>query len=153
MAVIEVYEDYFSSPVQTLVNPCNVVGAAGRGLSLEFRKRVPGFYKRYQELCFSGQFDVTQIWRYRWKETGQQIISLPTKGHWRERSDPVLIETNLSKLVMLAESLEITSMAIPPLGCGNGWLNYERDVRSIMLDILGTLDFDVRIVLGKEKPT
>lgn len=153
MAVIEIYEDIFESGMQTLVNPCNVAGAAGKGLSLEFRKRVPGFYQRYRELCFSGQFEVTQLWRYKWKETGQQIVSLPTKGHWRERSDPVLIETNLEKLVMMAESLEITSLAIPPLGCGNGGLDYKRDIRPIMLDVLKTLDIDVHIVLGKKKTT
>ena len=150
MPIAEYKEDIFKSPVQTLVCPVNTVGAMGLGLAKDFRDRVPGLYKAYKALCTSGQFTPNKIWRYKWEATGQYVICLPTKEHWRGLSELDMIVANMEWLTVLRERLQITSIAVPPLGCGAGGLDYEREVKPKMIEILGTMPIEVRIVLGEE---
>ena len=59
------------------------------------------------------------------------IINFPTKGHWRARSAISDIQRGLENLVRVLQDLKIESMAVPPLGCGNGGLDW-RDVKSLI---------------------
>lgn len=151
MSVNEYYEDIFSAPVQTLVNPINIVGVMGAGLALEFKKRVPGLYDEYRKLCKTGQLTVDKLWRYKWPGSDQQVICFPTKQHYHDCSYKDQVLTNLVRLVSLQERLGIRSLAIPPVGCGLGGLNYERDMREDMIGILSLMNCEVRIVLGVKK--
>lgn len=151
MTVKEYYEDIFESPAQTLVCPCNVIGAMGKGLALQFKERVPGLYTRYRQLCHKGKFTVDQLWRYPWPESDKQVLCFPTKWHWKNPSRLGDVTRNLRKLVELHEQFGITSLAIPPVGCGLGGLSYEHEVRKEMFEILERLPFEVRIVLGDPK--
>lgn len=58
MSVKVVQGDLFDSSAQTLVNTVNCVGAMGKGIALEFKKRYPAMYKRYKELCEQGYITV-----------------------------------------------------------------------------------------------
>lgn len=151
MAIIEVHEDIFDSPAQTLVNPVNLVGVMGKGLAAQFKEKVPGLYSRYRFFCRKGQFGIHQLWRYRWPDTDKQVICLPTKSHWSKPSRPEWIEANLKRLVELSEHFGITSLALPPLGCGEGGLDYATVVRPLIFEILKDVPYDVRIVFGPKK--
>ena len=84
------------------------------------------------------------------------IINFPTKGHWRERSRLTDIEAGLEDLVDTVRRLGIRSIAIPPLGCGNGGLNWA-DVRPRIEAAFINLP-DVNVLLfepesGTQRPT
>jgi O-acetyl-ADP-ribose deacetylase (regulator of RNase III) len=112
--------------VDALVNTVNTEGIMGKGIALQFKKAWPAMFKDYEAACKRG--DVTLGRMHVW-ETGsltgpRYIINFPTKGHWRARSKLVDIETGLRDLTRVIRELGITSIAIPPLGCGNGGLDW-----------------------------
>jgi O-acetyl-ADP-ribose deacetylase (regulator of RNase III) len=149
MTVREYDEDIFASPVQSLVVPTNVIGPMGKGLALEFKKRVPGLARYYKHLCVTGSMKADSILRYKWPGSCQQVICLPTKTAWWASSDPDMVERNIFKLANNLQRLEIESLAIPPVGCGLGGLDYFI-VREFIEDAFCDKDIEVRIVLGKK---
>ena len=119
------------APVDALVNTVNIVGIMGKGIALQFKQAFPAMYRDYEMTCKAGEVQLGKMHVFdlgglasvpRW------IINFPTKGHWRERSRLTDIETGLEDLVATVLRLGIRSIAIPPLGCGNGGLNWA-DVR------------------------
>jgi O-acetyl-ADP-ribose deacetylase (regulator of RNase III) len=52
------------------------------------------------------------------------IINFPTKSHWKARSRLADIESGLADLTATVERLGIHSIALPPLGCGSGGLDW-----------------------------
>lgn len=124
------------APVEALVNTVNTEGVMGKGIALQFRMAYPDMFKAYVDACKSktvrlGRMDVFDLGGLaagpRW------IINFPTKGHWRAKSRLVDIEAGLQDLVRTVERLQIRSIAVPPLGCGNGGLAWQ-DVRPLIED-------------------
>jgi O-acetyl-ADP-ribose deacetylase (regulator of RNase III) len=119
------------APVEALVNTVNTKGVMGKGIALQFKQAFPALFHDYAKACHSGQVRLGKMHVYDLRGlTGEPrwIINFPTKGHWRERSRLIDIETGLEDLVTTVRSLGIRSIAIPPLGCGLGGLNWV-DVR------------------------
>lgn len=114
--------------VEALVNTVNCVGVMGKGLALQFKQAFPGNFQAYQHACQSGEVMPGQMFTV---STGRldyprYIINFPTKRHWRNPSRLEYIETGLEALIATVECLEISSIAVPPLGCGNGGLKWTR---------------------------
>ena len=63
----------WASPAQTLVNTVNVVGAMGKGIALEFKRKYPDMYQRYRELCEAKEFKAGMLWFY--KARGRYILN------------------------------------------------------------------------------
>ena len=122
--------DLLSADVDALINTVNTVGVMGKGIALQFKQAFPKNFKQYEAACKRGDvqlgrmfvFDAGQLTRPRY------IINFPTKGHWRARSRIRDIEAGLVDLHAVIEELGINSIALPPLGCGNGGLRWD-DVR------------------------
>ena len=74
----------FESPAQVLVNTVNTVGVVGKGIAKEFKIIYPMMFKRYQELCESGDFEIGKLWL--WKSANKWVLNFPTKKHWRNPS-------------------------------------------------------------------
>ena len=152
MIVREQEGDIFESPRQTLVCPVNVVGAMGKGLAKAFADRYPGLLQRYREhfpKAFNEFVDPRkgrQLFAVPLSET-QQCLLFPTKLHYRHDSPVALIHDNLRLLSERFESLGITSMAVPALGCGEGHLLYRRDIRPLFGRFLHPLPVEVDVVL------
>jgi O-acetyl-ADP-ribose deacetylase (regulator of RNase III) len=73
------------------------------------------------------------------------IINFPTKRHWRDGSRIEDVEAGLSALVEEVKRLKIKSIAIPPLGCGNGGLDWNQ-VRPLILQAFAELpEVDVQL--------
>jgi O-acetyl-ADP-ribose deacetylase (regulator of RNase III) len=113
--------------VEALVNTVNTVGVMGKGIALQFKQAFPAMFRDYATACKAGDVQLGKMHVFdlrglmgdrRW------IINFPTKGHWRERSRLTDIEAGLEALVDTVRRLEIRSIAVPPLGCGNGGLNW-----------------------------
>jgi O-acetyl-ADP-ribose deacetylase (regulator of RNase III) len=131
--------DLFETPAQTLVNTVNTVGVMGKGIALTFKKIYPDMFAAYQQLCVDKRFQVGSL--FLWRTPTKLILNFPTKKHWRSPSKLDYIERGLEKFVEIYNYAGIHSVAFPPLGCGNGELDFD-DVRPIMERYL--LDLPIR---------
>jgi len=80
-----------------------------------------------------------------WRVAPRFVINFPTKKHWRNPSKLEYIEAGLIDLLRQVRALEIRSLAMPPLGCGNGGLDWPT-VRLLIMQAFDSLP-DVRLVL------
>ncbi len=132
------------SDAEGLVNTVNTVGVMGKGIALQFKYAFPANFKAYAKACKRQDvtlgkifvFDNGQLTKPRW------IVNFPTKGHWRSRSRISDVEAGLDDLRRVITRLGIASIAIPPLGCGNGGLGWA-DVRPLITEKLDGLETEV----------
>lgn len=148
--ILYVEGNLFQSPAQVLVNTVNTVGVMGKGVALEFKRLFPEMYQQYRELCDQGEFDVGMLWLY--KSPNKWVLNFPTKKHWRNPSKLEYIELGLQKFVENYTRMGIHSIAFPPLGCGNGQLDFQTQVQPLMQKYLRNLPIDVFIYPQKESP-
>jgi len=116
---------------QALVNTVNCVGVMGRGIALQFRKAFPDNYNAYKKACDRNELQPGKMFVFdlgRMVEP-QYIINFPTKRHWKEMSRIEDIDAGLKTLVDVVRELGVSTVAIPPLGCGLGGLDW-KEVRS-----------------------
>lgn len=135
--------DLFSSQAQTLVNTVNCVGVMGKGVALEFKKRFPAMFDDYARRCDQKAVHLREPYLYR-DQSGVLIVNFPTKDHWRSPSRLKDIEGGLDYLVAHAVDWGITSIAMPPLGCGNGGLEWA-EVGPLIYHKLHRLSIDVEV--------
>jgi O-acetyl-ADP-ribose deacetylase (regulator of RNase III)/uncharacterized protein YwgA len=135
--------DMFSSDAQTLVNTVNCVGVMGKGVALHFKKRFPEMFYDYARRCDQKQVKLGEPYVYE-DLSGVKIINFPTKDHWRSASRLVDIESGLSYLAKNYEKWGITSISMPPLGCGNGGLEWS-EVGPLIYQKLHKLPIDIEV--------
>ncbi len=138
--------DLFESPAKVLVNTVNTRGVMGKGIALRFKNVYPEMFKRYREHCEHQRLTIGRLFLY--KTRHKWILNFPTKVHWRNPSRVEYIEAGLKKFVDSYDEMGITSIAFPLLGCGNGELDYEEQVRPLMEKYLGTLSIPTFIYLN-----
>src|SRR5207249_3713600 len=107
------------------VNTVNCVGIMGKGVAQEYRKRFSAMFEDYAARCARKEVRLGEPYLYR-DVSGIQIVNFPTKDHWRSPSRLFDIERGLDYFASHYEEWEVTSVAFPPLGCGNGGLNWEQ---------------------------
>lgn len=115
--------DLFESSAQTLVNTVNCVGVMGKGVALGFKKRFPEMYRDYVARCDSGQVRLGEPYLFR-SLLPPWILNFPTKDHWRSVARLEDIINGLQYLREHYEEWGIKSLAVPPLGCGEGQLEW-----------------------------
>ena len=135
--------DLFNSQAQTLVNTVNCVGVMGKGVALEFRNRFPRMYEDYVERCRAGRVQLGEPYLYK-DLVGPWVLNFPTKDHWRSVSRLSDIEAGLEHLERHYREWGITSLAVPPLGCGHGGLEW-RVVGPTLYRHLARLDIPVEL--------
>lgn len=132
------------APVDALVNTVNTVGVMGKGIALQFKRAYPSMYQEYERAAKAGELAPgrVQVWESDGLQGPRYIINFPTKRHWRGPSRLDYIDQGLDDLVRVIRELGLKSIAVPPLGCGNGGLNWA-DVKPLIDRKLGTLDVEV----------
>lgn len=136
-----------TEPAQALVNTVNCVGVMGKGIALQFKQAYPENFRQYEKACHAGQVQPGQMFTV---TTGNlfnplYIINFPTKRHWKGKSKLEDIKIGLVALVAQVQQLNITSIAIPPLGCGNGGLDWS-DVKPLIESAFAPLP-DVQVII------
>lgn len=118
---------------EAIVNTVNCVGVMGKGIALQFKQAFPDNFKAYARACKKGDVRLGKLFIFSTDTfvNPKYIINFPTKDHWRGKSKIKDIETGLLDLAKKIRHLKIKSIAIPPLGCGYGGLNWA-DVRRMI---------------------
>ncbi len=135
------------SEAEALVNTVNTVGVMGKGIALQFKNQYPYNYKVYSKACKDGDFkigDLLVVEEDSLLSGRRTIINFPTKTDWRKPSEYIYIEEGLKKLVELIKQKNIKSLAIPPLGAGNGGLEWNK-VKAMMQYYLRNIDAEITI--------
>jgi len=148
-------DNLFDTDAEAIVNTVNCVGVMGKGVALEFKKRWPENYKAYKKACDSGTLRPGKLLVFDRRSLLSSplprfLINFPTKDHWRSKSKIEYITEGLDRLAEEIERHGISSIAIPPLGCGNGGLEWI-EVRPIIVAKLSHLT-DVTIHIHGPAP-
>lgn len=137
--------DIFKADTEAVVNTVNCVGIMGKGIALQFREKYPSNYQSYKNACEAGQVNIGKMFV---TKNGllrpNYIINFPTKKHWRGKSQIEYIEKGLDDLKSVLKAYNIKSVAIPPLGAGNGGLNWYI-VKHLIITKLDNLDIDILV--------
>ena len=112
--------------VDALVNTVNCVGLMGKGIALQFKQAFPENFVAYEKACRAGEVRPGKMFIYETHELmgPKYIINFPTKRHWKGKSKMEDIDSGLKALIADVKRLGIKSIAVPPLGCGLGGLNW-----------------------------
>ncbi len=135
------------SDAEALVNTVNTVGVMGKGVALMFKEAFPENFKQYEAACRAktvrtGKMFVTHRDAFlgpKW------IVNFPTKAHWRYPSKIEWVESGLDDLKSIIEEKGIRSVALPPLGAGNGGLEWSA-VRELIIEKLSDMN-DVQVIV------
>lgn len=132
--------DILQADAEALVNTVNCVGVMGRGVALQFRKAFPENYEAYRGACERGELHPGTMFVFTLSRLhgARFIINFPTKRHWRGKSRLEDIQVGLQTLVEEVRQRGIESVAVPPLGCGLGGLDW-RQVRPLIEEAFSTL--------------
>src|SRR5699024_9447357 len=128
------------------VNTVNTVGVMGKGIALQFKQDFTDVYKQYAKDCKAGKVQIRKmhVVSVEGLTNPEYIIHFPTKEHWRNPSKLSYIKEGLNDLVSVLQSLDIKSIALPPLGCGNGGLDWSV-VRPLIVDAFQDLPIDIHL--------
>jgi O-acetyl-ADP-ribose deacetylase (regulator of RNase III)/uncharacterized protein YwgA len=135
--------DMFESQCQTWVNTVNCVGVMGKGVALEFKKRFPDMFEDYKARCRRKEVKLGQPYLFK-RFPPPWILNFPTKGHWRAVANLDDIVRGLEYLKAHFREWGIESLAVPPLGCGQGQLEW-RIVGPTLYRHLRELDIPVEL--------
>lgn len=146
--------DLIRANTEAIINTVNCVGVMGKGIALQFKQAFPANYEAYRRACEAGDVELGKVFVF---DTGSMIfpryiINFPTKGHWKARSRLSDIANGLDDLREVILKRKISSVAVPPLGCGNGGLNWG-EVEPLIREKLGDLqDVDVQLFAPSGAP-
>jgi O-acetyl-ADP-ribose deacetylase (regulator of RNase III) len=135
------------SDAQALVNTVNTVGIMGKGIALQFKNAFPNNFKAYVDACKKKEIAIGKllVTKDRNLNSGEKIIiNFPTKKDWRKSSEYSYIEEGLDDFLKIIEKKQIKSVALPPLGAGNGGLEWEK-VKQILEHRLSALNIDIYV--------
>ena len=138
--------DIFDQPADILVNPVNCVGVMGRGLAAQFKRRYPAVFPAYRQACRDGDLRPGRILLLpTGSDRPRAIAHFPTKRHWRDPSRIEDIDAGLRHLATTIRRLRTPSIAVPPLGCGLGGLDWHI-VRPLIAARLHGLDCAITVL-------
>jgi len=135
---------------EVLVNTVNCVGVRGKGIALQFQRAFPEISKPYKDACAAGLMHPGELLPISVQPTLDRplpltVVNFATKDHWRGKSKIQWIEAGLASLALLSAANHWKSIAIPPLGCGNGGLDWGQVLPLIELAFAGAVDTRVLV--------
>lgn len=139
---------------EALVNTVNTVGVMGKGIALQFKQGFPEVFREYEKAYRKKELMIGKMHVVPVQEMvgPQYVINFPTKRHWKEKSKPHYIEDGLKDLIKVVQDLGLTSIAIPPLGCGNGGMTWTK-VKKLIEDAFQGINVEVRIYVPAGSPS
>lgn len=164
MIEVTINGSIFNSKMQTITNTVNCRGVMGKGIALGFKKRYPEMFKDYKERCDRNEVKPGQPYVYAVQMDPQLqllpdssgtgptlILNFPTKDSWRRPSKIEWIKQGLQILQDNYRAWGIESISMPPLGCGNGGLDW-RQVGPLMYHHLKAMNIPAEIFASPDAP-
>lgn len=143
-----VQDDLFAVKADTKVITINLVGAMGAGIAKTARDTIPGLYKHYKKMY--GTIAPEQFITYKYEDVLYLLV--PTKINWRDSSPRGLVIHNINRLAVLANRHpQMGTIALPPMGCGNGGLSWDEDISLVYKAIFPYHDRPFIAALGKKE--
>lgn len=142
--------DLFGSGAEILVNAVNRRGVMGAGLARQFKQRYPSMFAAYRDRCQLGLVRIGAIDVHVVEEESSSrviIANFPTKQHWRDPSKLQWIESGLVALRRVIVESGARSVAVPPLGCGLGGLDWSDVSSRIVQSMTPAVEDDVEVLL------
>lgn len=136
--------DLLQSDAYALVNTVNCEGHMGKGIAYQFKLKYPEMNKEYINKCKRNELIPGKLYCY--NAGSKFIINFPTKNKWREKSKINYIISGLDELIEIINAHNISSIAIPPLGSGNGGLIWT-EVKEIIVQKLKGISENVEIYI------
>ncbi len=133
--------DFLDARVEAVVNTVNTRGVMGKGIALQVKQRWPEVDRVYRAASKRGEVTLGRmhvVERGGLGDGPSLVINFPTKDHWKSKSKLADVVAGLEDLKSVIDRLGIKSIAVPPLGCGNGGLEWA-DVRPLIESALGDL--------------
>lgn len=133
MMIVYKKGNLLEDPAEALVNAVNTVGVMGGGIARQFKEKFPEMFVEYERACNNNEVRLGKmhVVKVDTNEGEKYIVNFPTLEHWSDSSKLADIEAGLEDLVRVVEKYDIQTIAIPPLGCGVGGLNWD-DVRPLI---------------------
>lgn len=146
--ITETADSLFLTKMRTILCPCNAAGAMGAGVAKSVRTYYPVAFHEYRQLfprvenpaALDRRLAETMV---NVRLTRRNVLLFCTKYHWTEKSPVELIDRNLAALARDWDILQIETLAMPLIGCGKGGLNYERDVRPLIVKHLSNFTVEI----------
>lgn len=131
------------SGAEALVNTVNTVGVMGKGIALMFKERFADNFARYRAACKAGELSAGRLFVTETNELHgpRWVINFATKQDWRSPSRMEWVREGLLELRRFLEENRVRSVAIPPLGAGNGGLAWDQvrdEIERAMHGLSGT---------------
>ncbi|QNE18119.1 macro domain-containing protein [Kribbella qitaiheensis] len=142
--------DLFHSGAQILVNPVNTRGVMGAGLARQFKRHYPGMFAAYRDRCRAGLVQIGAIDVHVIQDglpSRVIIANFPTKEHWRHASQLQWIELGLVALRQMIIESHARSIAVPPLGCGLGGLDWDEVSSRIVQSMIPVAEIGIDVLL------
>ncbi len=139
--------DLLKADAEALVNTVNTVGVMGKGIALQFKEAFAYNNKVYIAACKNQELKPGKLLAVRDSNLlygNKLIINFPTKTHWRQPSRYEYVDAGLKALRHLIIRDQLKSIAIPPLGAGNGGLDWN-EVKPMIVKALEDLPVEVQI--------
>lgn len=139
--------------VEALVNTVNCVGVMGKGIALQFKKKFPEMFKAYKKACDENKVQPGRIHVFERDDMigPRYLLNFPTKRHWKGKSRKDDVEAGLVALAEFIKEQKVKSIALPPLGCGNGGLDWS-EVRQMIEKHLANLEATILVYPPKGAP-
>jgi len=139
----EVHGDIFTSDADAIVNTVNCLGAMGKGIALEFKKRYPDLYAAYRRACTRKEIQPGYVWVYQAKD--RIIFNAAVKDDWRDASRIEWVESCLKELIEKCRTMKVKSLALPWMGAMNGRIPVDQ-IKTVTRKILsGITDLDISV--------
>lgn len=145
--ITDAHGNLLDDDADALVNTVNTVGIMGKGIALQFKRRFPAMFKDYERAAKRGELELgkVHVWPTGTLDPPRYVINFPTKAHWRSRSKLADIERGLEDLRRVLVELKVSSVALPPLGCGHGGLEWAQVEPVIARALTGLEEIEVRM--------
>jgi O-acetyl-ADP-ribose deacetylase (regulator of RNase III) len=143
-------KDLFGSGAEILVNAVNTRGVMGAGLARQFKQRYPSMFASYRDRCQLGLVQIGAIDVHVLEDESSSrviIANFPTKEHWRDPSKLQWIESGLVALRRVIVESGARSIAVPPLGCGLGGLDWSDVSSRIVQSMTPAAEADIDVLL------
>jgi O-acetyl-ADP-ribose deacetylase (regulator of RNase III) len=139
----EIHGDIFTSNAEVIVNTVNCVGAMGKGIALDFKKRYPDLYVAYRQACTRKEIQPGHVWVYQAKD--RIIFNAAVKDDWRDASRIEWVESCLKELIEKCRTIKVKSLALPWMGAMNGRIPVEQIKGSTRRIMSEAKDIDISV--------